>query len=733
MSKGEKSIKSQNAHIQGDYMSRTRSKNILGVFAILIMMHHLSQKASAFWVPASVRQHGLEPFVPIGYLLVSFFFFCSGYGLRKSMKADEDYFDGFLLRRTNRILMIFVITSIIWMAVRFIYGNVSLPVNPYGWYIYACIILYFGFFFIYRKETKISHILMGLWILIYSVICYLLIKGNWWFNATPIFLLGIIMADKEPVVNETDIAPPETPFMKKLIKIIIPAIIFVVTFIISENFGSFYKKLGITDYGIVNIIIVILQIVCCGCFNICIYVLASRRQDMILVPVTPEDDEEDEPYDPEREKRRKERNKEPITFKKAVSWLLSFYGSMTLEFYLIHGLFVQIFGHHFIDDRTPPVCYIRNIVLYVLVVFIISTVAAFLLKKAGDLIIMGYENLPMFERIFNDQKRLVLIILGIFAVITMVYSVHRHNISKEVAVKLEEYKNEKITYVNAGGTEVATYSEGEGEYTVVLLGSEWDPCPTMYLIPMLNNLKDTYKVVIIDYPGKGYSADTDADRTADFYADIIHGTLEGMGVKGNIILVPNQVSAIYSFRYIEKYPEGVKGFVGIDAIFPELATRFLDGNYNSVDEYRWYLKRISRLEKLNQKLLVATGYVSLQTPIFDYVFYGSGLKEYYGVMEEMYIRNYMMDAHLKEQKEIYDNCMSVEDFKLPENLHASFLLNNTIKDTKYYGVDWVEKYNELITNKDIQSVTIINGSDYVIYYNPGILSKKIDELVEGLD
>ena len=681
-------------------MSRTRSKNILGVFAILIMLHHLSQKASAFWVPTSVRQHGLEPFVPIGYLLVSFLYFCSGYGLRKSMKADEDYFNGFLLRRTNRILMIFVITSIIWLVVRFIYGNVSLPVNPYGWYIYACIILYFGFFFIYRKETRISHILMGVWILIYSVICYLLIKGNWWFNATPVFLLGIIVADKEPVVKETDITPPETPFKKKIIKMIIPAIIFAVTFVVSENMVTISKHVGISNYGIVNFIIVILQIVCCSCFSFCVYVLAYRRQN-------------------------KENTKANL--------ILSFYGSMTLEFYLIHGLFVQIFGHHFIDDRTPPVCYIRNIFLYVLVVFILSTVAAFLIKKAGDLIIILYEKVPMFRKIFDDQKKLVLIVLGIFVVITVLYSIHRHNLSKENAAKLDEYRKEKITTVNVNGTEVATYVEGEGEYTVVLLGSQWDPCPTMYLIPMLNNLKDTYKVVIIDYPGKGYSGDTDADRTCDFYADIIHGTLSELGVTDNIILVPNQVSSIYSFRYIEKYPEGVKGFVGIDAVFPELATRFLDGNYNSVEEYRWYLKRIARLEIMNQKILVASGYVSFQTPIYDYVFYGSGLKEYYPAMEEMFIRNYMQEAHLDEQANIYDNCMTMEDYKLPEDLHASFLLNNTIKDAKYYGVDWVEKYNELITNKDIQGITIIYGNDYVIYYNPGILSKKINELVTTLE
>ncbi|MCR5543451.1 MAG: acyltransferase family protein, partial [Eubacterium sp.] len=629
-------------------MSKARSKRILGLFAILIMMHHLGQKVSAFWVPASVRQHGLEPFVPIGFLLVSFFFFCSGYGLRKRMKEDDDYFKGFLVRRLNRILMILVITNIIYLIVRHLYGTVYLPANPYSWYAYSIIVMYFGFFLIYRKENKVSHFLMALWILAYSVICYILISGNWWYNTPPVFLLGIIMADKEEAAAGEEKSVLNLKLKDKLIRIIVPVVIFIVTFILSENMPGFYHIFGINNYGIVNIIIVILQIICCSALSYSIYVLAAGKE--------------------EEEKEGK------MSFKKVAGIALAFYGRMTLEFYLIHGLFIQLFGHHFVDDKTPPVFYIKNVFLYVLVVFVLATVSAFVLKLAADLMTRLYETKPIFERIFNDQKRLVLIVLGILVIITIIYSVYRHSVSSENDSKLEEYKKETITYVNVDGTDVAAHVEGEGKYTVVLLGSDWDPCPTMYLVPMLNNLKDTYKVVIIDFPGKGFSEKSDAERTTQYFVDIIHGTLEGLGIKENIILVPNQISAIYSYSYIEKYPDEVAGLVGIDAVFPELATRFLDGNYNSVDEYRWNLKRISRLEKLNQNFLVLTGYVTFQTPVYDYVFYGSGLKEYYGVMEEMYIRNYMQDAQLLEQKNVYDNCMSMDGYTLPDDLHVSFLL-----------------------------------------------------------
>ena len=347
-------------------MSKARSKNILGLFAILIMMHHLGQKVSASWVPASVRQHGLEPFVPIGYLLVSFFFFCSGYGLRKRMKDDEDYFKGFLVRRTNRILMIFVITNIIYLVVRHLYGSVYLPINPYSWFVYAIIAMYFGFFFIYRKENRFSHILMAVWILIYSIICYILISGNWWYNTPPVFLLGIIMADREEAKGEGEGAIPNLTIKEKLVRIIVPVIIFVVTFILSENLPGFYPALGIKNYGIVNLIIVLLQIIAGAAFSLAIYILASGKE---MSPV-----------------------------QRIGGLVLGFYGKMTLEFYLIHGLFVQLFGHHFIDDTTPPVCYIKNVPVYVLVVFVLATAAAFILKLAVDLIIHLYETKPMFGR-----------------------------------------------------------------------------------------------------------------------------------------------------------------------------------------------------------------------------------------------------------------------------------------------------------------------------------------------
>ena len=59
--------------------------------------------------------------------------------------------------------------------------------------------------------------------------------------------------------------------------------------------------------------------------------------------------------------------------------LLAFFGGLTLEFYLIHGLFVELFGYSFLDI-TKSLYYIRSVPLYVLVVVACSVPATVLFK-----------------------------------------------------------------------------------------------------------------------------------------------------------------------------------------------------------------------------------------------------------------------------------------------------------------------------------------------------------------
>lgn len=695
-------------------MSQQKSKRILGLLSICIMLHHLGQRISAPWVPALYRRHGLELFVPIGYLLVSFFFFCSGYGLIKSMRSKENYFKGFLVRRLNRILMIFVFTEIIWFIARTSRDVLGLPLNPYSWFIYAIISFYVGFFLIYRKENRYSFWLMAAWILAYSVICYLLVAGNWWYNAAPAFLLGIFIADHEPRTDDGTNA--ETPSGNPRKTILISAVLCLLTFFLSENGNGIYQASGMRHYGVMNLIIVLLQAVASCSFSLLLYTFAARTgSDTADTAGMPADSKGSLP-------RR----------------ILDFYGSMTLEFYLIHGLFVHLFSHHFIDDSTPPVLYIPNMPLNVLAVFALSTASAFGLKKLADLITAWYRRSEGLQRFLHSMKKAGIVLLAIAAVFTVFMGVRRAQLTRNAEAKYEEFRAENITMVNAGSREVAVYtgsSETAGEAgaeapAIVFFSSDSLPGATLHLKPLADLLAKDYRVIVIDYPGTGYSPDTDGERSADFYADLVKATLDEMGINDNIVLAAHLLSGLYAYRYIEKYPEGIRGFVGVDAVVPEVGPHYLGGGYSSIDEYKWYLDRYAGAEGRSQEFLVRTGFIAAQMPFYEAMYPTKSMEPYIPVLEKIYVENYHRGAHLEEYRKAYDNCMAVMDFRLPENLPAMFLLSSYIRNANPYSVNWLTEYNRIITDKEKQYVSVMNGDPYRIYYDPKFMKQKIDEFLE---
>ena len=57
-----------------------------------------------------------------------------------------------------------------------------------------------------------------------------------------------------------------------------------------------------------------------------------------------------------------------------------FLGTITLELYMIHGLFVEIFGPYIMVERVLSRHQIKNIFLYVIVVLAVSIPLAYLLS-----------------------------------------------------------------------------------------------------------------------------------------------------------------------------------------------------------------------------------------------------------------------------------------------------------------------------------------------------------------
>ena len=219
--------------IHEDYLSLDAMKSIRGFAAIGVILHHISQ-AEAY------QNAGEIPiFVHVGYLFVSLFFFCSGYGLLKSLDTRPDYLKGFLKKRLPVIVVPYYMSIIFYGVFNLLVGNELAPMqwvtnligitmmNEYAWYPVVLMILYIAFYLIFRGRgsRKLKFLYMFLIMLamgmIFCVMGHFLwfagsepnwwmkssgpdfdkwwlgqkvwwFSGEWWVNSQVAFLLGMI-------------------------------------------------------------------------------------------------------------------------------------------------------------------------------------------------------------------------------------------------------------------------------------------------------------------------------------------------------------------------------------------------------------------------------------------------------------------------------------------------------------------------------------------------------------
>lgn len=233
-----------------DSTSLETMKSLRGFAAIGVILHHISQEGAFQWASGGYNKPGeLSIFVNAGFLFVAIFFFCSGYGLIKSLETKPDYLNGFMKKRVLKTLVIpYYVSILIYGIARFASGE-KLPVaqwitnilgftmmNEYAWYPIIAAILYTAFYLIFKKikNQKICFTLMAAVILLLGMIFCVnghfawwagpknwwlnsaselrqkwwtqqklfWISGEWWINSCPALFIGMIFARFENKIRE---------------------------------------------------------------------------------------------------------------------------------------------------------------------------------------------------------------------------------------------------------------------------------------------------------------------------------------------------------------------------------------------------------------------------------------------------------------------------------------------------------------------------------------------------
>ena len=339
--------------------SLRQMKALQGYFAICIMLHHVGQKTCASWLDEGMIIPGLELFVPFGYFFVGFFFFCSGYGLYVSHHAKPDYLKGFGRRRILPIILAFYSTGLIFLLARYLmkepldqwkvlfYASGLMLSNPYSWYVIALPFFYVAFWLSFRhcKQEGRAIAFVFLFTFVYQLIGTIVdhndwwMRGEWWYNSVHFFPLGLLFAKHREKIQA---------HLKKFY--LLYFILFLAGIFLFYGFSEFAQA-KFSYYGeywhapdkvLRRWICLFSQILASCSFVFFVFLLGMKVR--------------------------------------LGNWFLDLMGTLTLEFYLIHGLFLELFSYSF-ADVAPSLVRVKNVPLLVIGVFLPSLSAAMLLQK----------------------------------------------------------------------------------------------------------------------------------------------------------------------------------------------------------------------------------------------------------------------------------------------------------------------------------------------------------------
>ena len=218
-------------------------KSLRGFAAFGILFHHISQE------PFFQEEGVLSVFVNAGVYFVAIFFFCSGYGLIKSLDTKKDYLKGFMKKRVVKAIIVpFYINVLIYGLLIFL---MKIPLEPaqwvtnllgltmmnsYAWFPIVLTLLYIVFYLCFKhiKNRKVSFCLIGAFIILIGMIFCVeghyawwygpenwwmsdqywmnwmkwwqgenvfWFSGEWWVNTAPAFLAGLMFATYEEKIR----------------------------------------------------------------------------------------------------------------------------------------------------------------------------------------------------------------------------------------------------------------------------------------------------------------------------------------------------------------------------------------------------------------------------------------------------------------------------------------------------------------------------------------------------
>ncbi len=265
--------------------------------------------------------------------------------------------------------------------------------------------------------------------------------------------------------------------------------------------------------------------------------------------------------------------------------------------------------------------------------------------------------------------------------------------------------------VSIDGGKVNASVTGNGEQTLVLLSGYGTASPVLDFTPLVEELNDTYTVVVIERFGYGYSDLDVPGRTVEKISIELHDTLAELKVK-DYVLAAHSLAGIYSLDYVNRFPGEVSALVTMDGTVPEAFA-------------------VAPEIGVWERFLLVTGWVRWMTVLSPAITAPAAPAGVYSesAIEQirlMTIWNYANPAMIDENNRSAENFDAVAGLSYPSELPVLAFLSQQLIDA---NAQWRPAHEQQLESVDRSELVVFNGGHYLHWTHSKEMAESIEQFL----
>lgn len=272
--------------------------------------------------------------------------------------------------------------------------------------------------------------------------------------------------------------------------------------------------------------------------------------------------------------------------------------------------------------------------------------------------------------------------------------------------------------VEVSGKKMHVYSKGETGNTIVLLSGLGTAAPVLDFEPLMNELAQNNKLVVVEPFGSGWSERTSKQRTVENIVEEWRTALQKANVKGPYILMPHSISGIYSMYYANKYPAEVTAVIGIDPTLPQ-AMEYFKESAPAMPKYM-SLAAPAGLARL-------AAYVSPKN-VLPISAVGTYSDENLKLTKILTAWNAYNKNVVNEASEINNNIKKTKNLSFPSNVPVMIFTTKPDKVNEE-GKSNITFYENQLKNVTSNKLVVLEGHHYLHWTHSKKISEEVNEFL----